>query len=468
MIKPYDYTGLEEIIIFQGTDLIELSRDKQYINLIKPSEKDKRYFRYDLQKKCFERINFYKTKPKKITETKTKNITQWFKNAHIITKDLHFGRLILFAKHNHEFERYSNSVRFIEQLGHLIIEAIEQWEALGFEVEEMTQFYGEFLGKGINSKKDYRKLIYQGIIPETSWGYKRKFYGAMRIRPADLRKDLFQYIKKTYTKVNNSLLRELKDQYNNNEYPIEQTLKKLAQTPELQGTLHYTSHGYYNTQGKEKWAFGTSHESKRVRQNLISAIQEYHLEPQALLRWLKKQKNVEKNDIGYLFGANHYPDYLNCELELKNHKYPKMNKYPDNFRTQFHKTQEEYNIIKKQVDERKFKEQNQKHIQLEHTGKKYCILTPTKTQDIHNEANELEHCVRTYIPKIVEGKTLILFLRDKKHPNIPLVTLEVKNGALTQAYGKNDSKPKKEHLNYLRKWCKIKKITPACWHNDLK
>ena len=36
-------------------------------------------------------------------------------------------------------------VRFIEQLGNKIITSIEQWEALGFKVEEMEEFFGEKL-----------------------------------------------------------------------------------------------------------------------------------------------------------------------------------------------------------------------------------------------------------------------------------------------------------------------------------
>lgn len=469
MTKPYDYTQLSEIVLFDGDELIELSREKQYINLIKPSEIEKRYYRYNLQKKQFERINFYKTKPTKITPITVENARQWFTRAKIITKDLHFGRLILFAKHNSSFDKYSNPVRFIEQLGHPMIEATEQWEALGVEVQEMTQFYGDWLAQ---DELDFRKSIFEGKNPHYNWSPKlrRRFYGGVKIRPSDLRKDLLQYILKTYPVINQNRLYLLKEEYNNNEFPIEQKLKKLARTPEFQGTLHYTQHYHYRqNEPIEKWAFGTSNESRMVRKNLIQAIQTYHLEPKALMQWLKKQKNVEKNDVGYLFGAgNHYQDYLQCELELKNHKYPKMEKYPDNFRTHFHRIQEEYNILKQEIDENKFAQQAEQNQQLEHTGKKYCIKIPKQTAEICEEANELKHCVRIYIPRMVEGKTLILFLRDKEYPQIPLVTLEVKNGILMQAYGKNDSKPKPEHLEYLKQWVKNKKLKIGCWHNDLK
>ena len=140
--EPFDYTTLNEIVIFKGEsggDLVELSRDGKYINLVKPKEADKRYYRFDLQKKAFERINFYKTKPTKISEVRTENITKWFTNCRLITKDLHFGRLVVFAKYNRRFDNYSSPVRFVEQLGNKMITSIEQWEALGIKVEEQVE-----------------------------------------------------------------------------------------------------------------------------------------------------------------------------------------------------------------------------------------------------------------------------------------------------------------------------------------
>ena len=78
MTECFDYTQLEEIIIFKGdtdSDVIEMSRDGKYINLKKNSEIDKKYYRFDLQKKSFERVNFYKTRDTKISPVNVKNIT---------------------------------------------------------------------------------------------------------------------------------------------------------------------------------------------------------------------------------------------------------------------------------------------------------------------------------------------------------------------------------------------------------
>ena len=64
----------------------------------------------------------------------------------------------------------------------------------------------------------------------------------------------------------------------------------------------------------------------------------------------------------------------------------------------------------------------------------------------------MRHCVRTYIDRVIDGQTLICFLRTNENPKQPLVTIEVKKGFVTQAYGLQDSKPSDEALDVMRKW----------------
>ena len=201
----------------------------------------------------------------------------------------------------------------------------------------------------------------------------------------------------------------------------------------------------------------------------MNAIQTYNLDLISFCKWLKKQLNVDKNDIGYLLGdGNHYTDYLVCECDLNDGRLSKMDKYPDNFRSQFHRIQEEYNARHADIEESKFQRIAKKNEDLEHIGRKYQVIVPKSPNDIHQEANELKHCVRSYIPRVLKEETLIAFLRDKKDVDTPLVTLEVKKGALTQAYGKHDTKPKQDHLDFLKMWCRMKNLKVGCWRGDLE
>lgn len=473
---PYNPYKLDQITIFKGKPnqpTIELSRTKQYINLIKEEEKNKRYYRLNLQTGKFERINFYKTVSDKITEVKVENITKWFSKCTLMTKDIHFGRLIIFAKYNRRFERYRNPVRFVEQLNNPMIKAIEEWEAIGIKLKEVENFFEDHLKdiriyiNGKITKKDFRKAIYTGELDsqQNIYYYRLLYYGTISLRPSDIKKNVLDYIKKNYDIISNNQIRDLNQFYGSGQFQIEEKLKWYGKQPEFTGIFHYDSE--YSRDGR-KWVFGTSNESKTIKRNLIQAISDYNLDIPTLLRYLKKQANVENNTLSYFFGPRrHYADYLECEYDLKDGRLSKMTKYPENFRTEFHKTQTEYNIKKEDIDKKKFKKIAEENKKYEYKGKKYQIIVPHKPEQIHHEANELGHCVRTYIPRVIKRQTLILFLRHIEHPEEPLITLEVKNNILTQAYGHHDSKPKTEHLKFLREWTTKKHIEVGCWKNSI-
>ena len=276
MTEAFDYTTLDKIIIFKGTNgqTINMSREGKYINLKKDSDIDKKYYRFDLQKKQFERINFYKTRSDKITPVNVKNITRWFTDCQLVTDDLHFGRLVVFARHNSEFGRFKSPVRFIENLGHPSIEAIEQWEALGFEIEEVNEFFSSYLKKRYlyynGGVGDYRKRVFFG---EPS-GFNFNFWKIITTKPSDLSKDLLNYIKENYKIVNDRMLSYYKQYYNDGEYLIEKDLKEVAKNPEFVGIFHYTTQYRYRGHNPQKWVFGTSDESQRIKANMISCIKD--------------------------------------------------------------------------------------------------------------------------------------------------------------------------------------------------
>ena len=117
-------------------DVVEMEREGRYINLKKPND-SKKYFRYDMVKKQFERINFYKTVDDKVTPVSVKNITGWFKSIRLITTDKKFARLVLFNKYHWDFSNFRNPVRYIEMLGASKSTYLEQWESLGVKLDDM-------------------------------------------------------------------------------------------------------------------------------------------------------------------------------------------------------------------------------------------------------------------------------------------------------------------------------------------
>lgn len=82
----------------------------------------------------------------------------------------------------------------------------------------------------------------------------------------------------------------------------------------------------------------------------------------------------------------------------------------------------------------------------------YVIKAPTCTREVRKEGSELNHCVGSYIKRIINGETLIMFLRNKLTEDESLITFEVKDKAIVQARGRSNRTPSKEEAMILKRY----------------
>lgn len=431
--------------MYKDTDR-EIIADKQgrYIYLTKKSDSD-REFRYDISTGTFERINHYK-KGDKITPVKTKNITRWFTNCSIFCTDKKFAKVVIANKYYYKNCMYSSGVRFIEALNSTFAKRYEAWLSLGIEITDIE----ESVKRCIKEDKEY----YYGTP---------RFYSSIDYSPSSIDKRLLKYIQQNMSKISSE---QLRDFYMNPDIDLLLKMSKISQENQYSEIFHYKKRIYqgygqpyryvdnniFDLEVKLGW------EGDRIRRRLLEAISDYNLDINSFCSFLLRAYNVEGLTLEDLFSSSHYNDYLKMEKALKHNQMRKMNKYPSHFLTQFHILKKEYEAFKKEYDEVLFKEQCDKFRYLEKKYKKYQIVVPERIKEIENEADELHHCVRTYIDRVVDGRTLICFLRDNEEPDKPLVTIEVKNGEVTQAYGRYDGKPEEDAIETMRKWAHEMKL----------
>ena len=86
----------------------------------------------------------------------------------------------------------------------------------------------------------------------------------------------------------------------------------------------------------------------------------------------------------------------------------------------------------------------------------YKVLAPTETKDLQNEGDNLNHCVASYIKRVIEGQCLIYFLRIDEEES--LITLEVRNGDIVQVKGKHNRKPTEKESEVLVEFAKDRKL----------
>lgn len=147
------------------------------------------------------------------------------------------------------------------------------------------------------------------------------------------------------------------------------------------------------------------------------------------------------------------------------------NKYPKMLLSVHHITVKNYNRFKEKHNEEMFSYivNDEDYERLEYGIKdnksKYEIIRPKVTQDLKNEGVSLNHCVGSYVDRVSNGKTKILFLRKKKDPESPFVTIEVKDNKLNQVSAAYNHVPDSSVLKFLQQYCKSKKIINERYNN---
>ena len=121
-------------------------------------------------------------------------------------------------------------------------------------------------------------------------------------------------------------------------------------------------------------------------------------------------------------------DYANMMDRISN----KFEKYPRYFLSTHKIAARNYERLKHQFDEQNF----QKRITPEYeiTHKDYKFFYPRTTQDIKDEAVQQQNCVASYIEGVINGNHHILFLRKKDNPTKSVVTIQVRDGKIVQAF----------------------------------
>lgn len=185
----------------------------------------------------------------------------------------------------------------------------------------------------------------------------------------------------------------------------------------------------------------------RKYSRFIRLIDEYGYNAKSLLTYLDHLKTFEAlENMDSLL--RELEDYANMMKEIS----PKFDKYPKHFLTTHKIAARNYNRLKHEFDEKKFK--NRINPEMEHTFDKFCFIYPKCIQDIKDESVQMSNCVSSYVQKVIDGQCDILFLRYKDSPDKSLVTIEVRNGKIVQALQRYNHPLTKEQQEIVDKWNK--------------
>ena len=158
-----------------------------------------------------------------------------------------------------------------------------------------------------------------------------------------------------------------------------------------------------------------------------------------------------------------YDDYLKAIKGLGMDLTDTKNLFPNDFQRMHDDRIAEYASYKakakdeemKKFDE-KFNAKIQEYKELQEIGDNFQIIIPEHISDLVYEGEMLDHCVGRmgYDQKVIDGLSIIAFVRINEHPEVPFVTVEYKldKHFVSQCYAIHDTKPSKEVLDYVAIW----------------
>ncbi|QIA28590.1 hypothetical protein [Phage f2b1] len=199
---------------------------------------------------------------------------------------------------------------------------------------------------------------------------------------------------------------------------------------------------------EKKWIY------KGLQDNWSNSVIEvsgrYNLPVKKMIRYIYFECDVSQGlDAGV--AIDHYRDYLRMVHEME---YERFDRYPKFLKTAHDVVARNHKVKLSAEELEQWNANVEKAKSFTYSYGDYKIITPEVPKDLVREGNVLGHCVGSYIKKVVRGTSTIMFLRDKLDETHPLVTVEIKGGAVTQARGKMNERPTVDQIQVVNRFAK--------------
>lgn len=218
----------------------------------------------------------------------------------------------------------------------------------------------------------------------------------------------------------------------------------------IEGKKKYLSNYYRNN---FDWFVGTI---KNIRER-ISSTENKNL----IKRFNEILPDICK--LGY-DNARLYSDYISMVSRMDDFKNFKIGYTCESEIREMHDAANAiYSLKREEYRSKEFKRQLVKVEKLEYENKddEFCVVIPTEPGDLAKEGLELRHCVKSYIEKVANGSTNIVFIRKKSDKTKPFFTVEVSNDKVIEqvhGFGNRNVDTEPNLLEFVTRWARNKRL----------
>lgn len=250
-------------------------------------------------------------------------------------------------------------------------------------------------------------------------------------------------------------------------FPIAE-LKKLLGSRDISSLddvsfdVYLESYFVYHDYSGRKSSFDYLQRSIDRIRSLYSRQTALSLMPKMIMLAITPMENEPDTHRGVSLALNYYHDYLNMIHRMNDTR---------NFRPNFSTIEdvklmhdnalEVYNLHKEEYAINAFNKNKKKWKKFIYKNDTLMVIYPETPEEMAKEGIELHHCVKSYIDRVTNGTTNILFIRKVSDPEKPFFTVEISNeGVIEQVHGfGNRNANTEEGLNdFINEWKKELKL----------
>lgn len=158
-----------------------------------------------------------------------------------------------------------------------------------------------------------------------------------------------------------------------------------------------------------------------------------------------------------------WSDYLSMASRIGVNLADKSKKFPSSLKKEHDIAMFAYNAVRVEIDKKLFAEQAKINAKYAFEDDDMIVLIPQSPQEVIEEANHQNNCLRSYVERVKRGETVVAFVRKKDAPEKTFLSAEIYNGELIQLKGWCNSDPRtKEIVGFMKKWAEACDITIKC------
>lgn len=149
---------------------------------------------------------------------------------------------------------------------------------------------------------------------------------------------------------------------------------------------------------------------------------------------------------------NHYIDYIEMMVKIGLKPDTAILAFPKDLYRAHDDAVGKFNALQAELETNAYKAIYENIRKLEFKHQELRILAPRCISEIHEEGKALNHCVGSYSQRVLDGTTIILFIRKTESPNTSFYTLEYRNKKIIQIKGRDNKQMSDEIALFVGEW----------------